>query len=218
MPVKNGLYYEIHGSGPELVLLHGNGEDCRIFDVLIERLEKDFRLILIDSPGHGASHPLTTYSYKSMAHEILALLSSLIEEKALVLGYSDGGIIALYLGLLMPEKLRGLIMCGINLEPEGVEPEILEEMKASYRLNHSPLTALMLKEPHFNEAELSELKLPSLILFGEFDLISRAHIDEIRRHLPEAEVRIVPGEDHGSYICGSSKLEPFVREMMQKLS
>lgn len=211
MPFARGLYYETEGQGPALLLLHGNGEDHSIFRELRAELKNEFTLYMPDSPGHGKSAPENDFSYRAMAAKIAVFCREQLPDKALVLGFSDGGIIALMLASLLPQKFRGFMLLGVNIFPEGLSPESLAEMRRDYELTGSPLTALMLREPSFDEAELRSLRQPVLLAAGEFDVILPAHTDYIASLLPDVRKVILPGEDHASYIWHSASFAPWVR-------
>ena len=86
------LYYEKQGSGPPLVLLHGNGEDGRIFDRTAEVLAPHYTVYTIDSRCHGKSSRNVPLSYDLMAADVLAFSKALKLEKPVICGFSDGGI------------------------------------------------------------------------------------------------------------------------------
>ena len=84
------LYYEKQGSGPPLVLLHGNGEDGRIFDRTAEVLAPHYTVYTIDSRCHGQSSRDVPLSYDLMAADVLAFTKALKLEKPVICGFSDG--------------------------------------------------------------------------------------------------------------------------------
>ena len=114
--------------------------------------------------------------------------------------HSDGGIIGLLLEINHPGTLGILAVSGANLVPEGVDPSILEEYWEAYEEEHDPLIALMLTEPHIEEDELRSIRIPVLVTAGEYDLILPEETYRIAEALPDAELVIMEGEDHGSYI------------------
>ena len=97
------LYYEKQGSGPPLVLLHGNGEDGRIFDRTAEVLAPYYTVYTIDSRCHGRSSRDVLLSYDLMAADVLAFSKALKLEKPVICGFSDGGIVALLAAIRAPE-------------------------------------------------------------------------------------------------------------------
>lgn len=84
------LYYEKQGSGPPLVLLHGNGEDGRIFDRTAEVLAPHYTVYTIDSRCHGKSSRNVPLSYDLMAADVLAFSKALKLEKPVICGFRMG--------------------------------------------------------------------------------------------------------------------------------
>ncbi|MBR4068174.1 MAG: alpha/beta hydrolase [Clostridia bacterium] len=200
------LYYEESGSGQPLILLHGNGEDHHIFDAAVPLLADRFRVIAVDSRGHGQSFPVSEYHYRDMAEDIHLLIDILGLEKPLICGFSDGGILALLLAVQYPELLGGIIACGVNTKPQGLKPFWLTVFRVIYFFDRSPLFRLMLTEPDITAEQLGRIRCPVLITGGSRDMISRRHLEEIASRIPGAQLQILPGEGHGSYIVDSSKI------------
>lgn len=117
------LYYEEYGSGTPLVLLHGNGEDHTTFSVLGEALRHRFHIYAFDSRGHGLSSSVSEYHYADMATDIAKALETLFDSPVDILGFSDGGVIALFLGIWFPKLIRRMILCGSNYHPYGIKQE-----------------------------------------------------------------------------------------------
>lgn len=210
------LFYQVSGSGQPLLLIHGNGEDHYIFDKAVPLLAAHFTVYAIDSRGHGQSFPVKEYHYWDMAEDIRQLIGGLGLEKPLLCGFSDGGILGLLLASESPELLGGVIACGVNTRPEGIRPGWLLLFRLMYFCNRSPLFRLMLTEPDITPQQLGQITCPVLIAGGSRDMISRKHLEETAAQIPGAELRILPGEGHGSYIIGSEKIAGIVLDFHQK--
>ena len=115
------LFYEKTGQGSPIVLLHGNGEDHTIFDVMTKRLAKDYTVYAIDSRGHGKSDRVAELSYSDMAEDAAAFIRELKLEKPALYGFSDGGIMGLLLAIEYPDMLSKLIVSGANIDPGGIK-------------------------------------------------------------------------------------------------
>lgn len=192
------------GNGPTILMLHGNGENGQIFEAAAQRLAPHYRVVRPDSRGHGESSPFEgPFHYSDMADDLLGICDALALKKPLAFGFSDGAIIALLAALRRPDQFSGLILCGANLEPDGLLPDVVAEMEAEYRLTGDPLLRLMLEEPQIREEDLASLDLPVLVVAGEFDCIRPEHTEAIADAIPGAELLILKGEDHSSYIIGS---------------
>lgn len=106
------MYYEIHGTGYPLVLLHGGLSNYQSWSAALPALSEYFQVILPDSRGHGLTNNSdnTELSYRLMADDIIALINMLNLDKPFIGGWSDGGQIALELGINYPDLARGLIV------------------------------------------------------------------------------------------------------------
>src|ERR1700688_2831617 len=127
------IYYAMQGSGSTLVLLHGGGDSggpsfARQLDVFSER----HRIVAPDQVGQGHTPdvpgPLT---YTGMMDDTAALLQHLNLNHVDVVGFSDGGIIALMLAVRHPELVRRLVISGVNIAPEGLNADDLDELRAT---------------------------------------------------------------------------------------
>lgn len=198
------LHYALVGEGRPVLLLHGNGEDHSIFDTEISQLtEAGYRVYALDSRGHGKNEPQDEYHYADMAEDVFRFIRALRLEKPVLYGHSDGGIIALMMELMHPGTLGAMAVSGTNLSPAGLIPSFIEEFTAINANKPDPLITLMLTEPDIDPASLRGIDIPVLVTVGENDLILRSETDRIVENLPHAELVVVRGADHGSYIVGS---------------
>lgn len=198
------LHYSVTGNGRPVVLVHGNGEDHHLFDVEIRQLsEAGYRVYAPDSRGHGLNAPMHEYHYADMAEDIFQFIRVLGLEKPCYYGHSDGGIIGLLLELRHPDTLSRMAVSGVNLSPEGIDPDFVAEYTEINRRAPDPQITLMLTEPHIDPESLLQIRIPVLVTVGEHDLIIPEETQRIVSHLPHACQITVPGADHGSYIQGS---------------
>lgn len=196
------LRYVMAGDGgKDAVLIHGNGEDHRLFDRVIPRLvSAGFRVYAPDSRGHGESTPVTEYHYADMAEDIYRFIRSLGLKKPLLYGHSDGGIIGLLLELSHPGTLGLLAVSGANLSPEGLDRGLIAELEDRVRITPDPLAELMLTEPRIDPVRLRNIRIPTLVMAGERDLVLPAETRRIAEGLLFGQLVIVEGADHGSYV------------------
>ena len=226
MPVKreatvtvNGviLHYEVAGEGKPVVLVHGNGEDHHLFDVEIDQLvAAGYRVYAPDSRGHGLNEPLSEYHYADMAEDMYQFIQELKLGKPAFYGFSDGGIIGLMLILRHPDCLSVLAISGTNLSPEGLIPSFVEEYTAINEKEPNPLITLMLTEPHIPPEALKDISVPVLVTAGENDLILPSETEKIAGLIPNAELQILKGHDHGSYIAGSEIMGEVLIRFLKK--
>lgn len=198
------LHYAVEGEGRPVLLVHGNAEDHDLLDVEIGQLVRaGFRVFAPDSRGHGANEPLQEYHFDDMAEDMYQFIKAMKIDKPAFYGHSDGGIIGLLLEMNHPGTLGIMAVSGVNLVPEGIVPEFIEEYTQINEKEHDPLITLMLTEPHIDPESLREISIPVLVTAGENDLILPSETDRIYSNLPDAELVIVEGADHGSYIVES---------------
>ena len=215
------LHYVAEGAGRPVILVHGNGGSHEVFEPLIRQLAASgYRVYAPDSRGHGANEPLAEYHYDDMAEDMYQFIREMGLEKPAFYGFSDGGIIGLLLGISHPEVLGILAISGTNLTPEGIISSFISENTALNAASPDPLVTLMLAEPSIDPEDLKKITIPVLVTAGEHDLILLSETEKISASLPDTEMKIVEGEDHGSYIEGSEiiggLLIDFLRRRWQK--
>ncbi len=205
------LYYEIYGSGEPLLVIHPNGASIAAMKRQIDYFRTHYRVIAMDTRDHGKSGDSTgPLTYEKMAADLAALLDHLKIPAADVIGWSDGGIEALLLGMNYPAKVKKIAATGANLNPSSsaVYPEtiaLVKEMLASIpaadrdkpEVRRSIRTSqLMLDEPNIDLNALHAIQAPTLIMAGDHDLIRDEHTIEIFHHIPNSQLAIFPGTTH----------------------
>lgn len=117
------LYFRESGEGFPLILLHGNGENGDYFKHQIEYFKNRYRVIALDTRGHGQSpRGEKPFTIRQFAEDLYDFMDGQRIEKAHILGFSDGGNIALVFALKYPERVDHLILNGANLDASGVKP------------------------------------------------------------------------------------------------
>ena len=210
------LFYEKRGEGRPLLLVHGNGEDHTIFDQALLLLEKHYCCYTIDSRCHGQSSEGPLH-YSAMAADMLAFLEALELRDAIFYGFSDGGIVGL-LTAAETERITTLIVSGANLTPNGVKPSLRLLVRAMYWRTKDPKLALMLREPWISDDVLHRIRANTLVLAGSRDVIPVRESRHIAEAIPGAELHILPGEDHGSYIVHRDKIAKLIMEACRIVS
>lgn len=207
----NSIYlnYEVTGSGRPLILLHGNGEDHKIFDEAVRQLKSRFTCYAVDSRDHGDSSPCPELHYQDMADDMIAFMDQLDLKDVLFFGFSDGGIIGL-LCAMKTDRISTLVTAGANATPDGVKPMLKRFMKLVSRFTLDSKIRLMLNEPHITENDLRSIKAKTLVLAGEKDVVTDQETKFIAANIPGAVLRFVKGEGHGSYIVHSTKFVKYV--------
>lgn len=203
------LYYEVYGSGEPILLIHGNGVSIASFKAQIDYFRQHYKVIAMDSRDQGKSGDSTDkITYEKMTDDLAALLDHLKSEPVDVLGWSDGGIEALLLGIRHPTKVKKIAAMAANLDPDGVYPEIrnwgrnmLDSMPPDVKetpqgKREVRLLQMALTEPHIDPKALETIAVPTLVLAGDHDVIRDEHTLDIYHHLPNGELCIFPGATH----------------------
>jgi pimeloyl-ACP methyl ester carboxylesterase len=198
------LYYEIYGTGKPLIFLHGSGGSIRGSRAKIEYFKKYFKVIAIDSRGHGKSIDTTTkqLTYVQMANDIKVLLDSLNIDSAFVSGQSDGGILGLLLAINFPSKISKLATFGANMFPgkkalvDEIDNLVLDTLKATRNFNTKRLYSLLAYQPNITEKDLQKIKCPVLIMSGDRDAIRLEHSIKIFNNIANSNFFVMPGATH----------------------
>lgn len=116
------LYYQEKGNKEPFILLHGNGEDGSYFRNQIDYFSGRYRVIALDTRGHGKSPRGTApFTIELFSHDLYGFMESLEISCAIILGFSDGANIAMKFAIKYPNMVKALILNGGNLNPEGVK-------------------------------------------------------------------------------------------------
>lgn len=211
-PVKSGyapvnglnMYYEIHGSGESLILLHGGVGSTGMFSAIMPTLASSRQVIAVDLQAHGRTADIDRpLSCEAMADDIAVLMKTLNIPKADVMGYSLGGGVALRVAIQHPEMVRKLVLVSTPFKRNGWYPEIqaamsnfdpakVEQMKQSpmyqayakiaprpedWGLLFKKLGELLSKDYDWSK-EVTEINSPTLLVVGDADAVRTAHAVE----------------------------------------
>lgn len=205
--MKIRLNYTERGFGETLILLHGNGESLEYFEKQIDYFWTNYHVIAIDTRGHGGSpRGDRPFTIRQFAEDLKNFMDRHRIEKAHILGFSDGGNIALCFALKYPERVEKLILNGANLYSSGVKVSVQLPVIAGYKiaslfakrdekaLKNMELLGLMVNDPDIKPTELSRLSMPTLVIAGTNDMIKDKHTHLIFEHLPCAELVLIEGD------------------------
>lgn len=200
------LHYTESGAGFPLILLHGNGESGEYFHFQKEYFCRYFRVIVPDTRGHGGSpRGNAPFTIAQFARDLHDFMDEKGIKKAHILGFSDGGNIAIAFALAYPEYVENLILNGANMNPCGVKRFYQIPIEIGYKIasraakkhpdavKNAALLSLMVNEPNFSAEELSKIKAKTLVIAGSRDMIKTAHTRLIAESIPKSELKIIRG-------------------------
>jgi pimeloyl-ACP methyl ester carboxylesterase len=201
----NGLkmYYEIHGTGEPVVIIHGAYMSIDLMGEIVPRLAKTRQVIAVELQGHGRTADIDRpLSYEAMADDVAALMQEIGIEKADIFGYSIGGAIALQMAIRHPEMVDKLIAASVSYKTEGMYPEVLAGLEtitpevfagspyeAEYlRLAPHPedfpklvekLLELDNKIQDWPAEDIQGISAPTLLIVGDSDIVRPEHAVEM---------------------------------------
>jgi len=208
------LYYETYGKGEPLLLIHGNGGSIINMGYQIEYFSNKYKVIIPDCRGRGKSELNTdSLTYEQITSDLIMLLDTLGIDSCDVIGWSDGGIIGLLMGINHPNKTKKIIAMGANVwhDSTALYPWVIEWIKTSKQeaakmiSNHDTSKdwqviyqrmALMNDQPDITLTDLHKIKSPVLIVAGDKDAIREEHSVLIYQNIPKCQLWIIPGGTH----------------------
>jgi pimeloyl-ACP methyl ester carboxylesterase len=219
------IYYAVRGSGPTLVFLHGGGDSGEhSFVRQIDVFSEHHHIVAPDQVGQGRTPEVPgPLSYTAMMEDTAELLRKLRLRHVDLVGFSDGGILALMLAVRHPELVRRLVISGVNISPDGLRPEDLEELRANQipkpTTIDEKLAQLWLTSPTEDELNLgllAKITQPVLVISGDRDAITLEHTLKIFHALPDAELCVLPGTDHATFSGRSEWLNPIIGAFLDR--
>ena len=198
------LYFEKYGHGAPLILLHGNGDSHAFFAGQIPTLAKRFTVYAVDTRGHGQS-PMGSkpFTLTQFADDLLGFMNGHGIERAHIVGASDGANIAMLFALRCQQRICSLVLNSGNLVPESLAPGFLSDIQRRYAeiadsddpgaRYETALLRLMIEELHIPSEALRALRVPTLVIAGDDDLILREHTRLIADSIPHAKLVFLSG-------------------------
>ncbi len=219
------IHYASSGSGPTMLLLHGGGDSGEhSFERQLDVFAAHHRIVAPDQVGQGRTPDVPgPLSYTAMMEDTAALLAKLKLKHVDVVGFSDGGILALMLSIRHPELVRRVVVSGVNIAPEGLNPEDLDDLRANQipkpKTIDEKLAKLWLTSPTDSELNLKllgQITQPTLVISGDRDAITLEHTLTIFHALPNAELCVLPGTDHATFSGRSDWLNPIINAFLER--
>ena len=214
------------GQGDPIILLHGNGEDCSYFQGQIGEFSRHYHVYAIDTRGHGktprGSRPFTI---RQFSEDLLYFMDEHGIHKAHLLGFSDGGNIAMVFAIQHPDRVNRLILNGANLNAAGVKRTIQIPIEIGYRIAvrfskksdsaraHAEMLGLMVNDPNVKPEELSRVQAKTLVIAGTRDMIKDGHTRMIAANIPGSKLIFIQGD----HFIANKNPEEFNRAVMDFL-
>jgi pimeloyl-ACP methyl ester carboxylesterase len=214
-------WYETDGAGDPLLLLHGGLCTNETWQAQRADLAADFRVLLPERRAHGHTPDVDgPLSYQDMADDTVAFIEAVVDGPAHLVGWSDGGVIALLVAIARPDLVRKVVAIGANFLPgpqSGAAPEMLDQVmpdapdltmfREAYEAvspdgaAHWPvvvgkLAAMFRTEPTIPTEDLARITAPTLVLVGDDDLMTLEHTIALYRAIPGSQLAVVPGTSH----------------------
>lgn len=208
------INYEIYGKGRPLILIHGNQEDLHIFDCLIESIKDIYQIYALDSRNHGNSSKHLDVSYEAMTNDLIEFIKELNIDKPSLLGFSDGGVIALKLAIKAPDMIDKMILCGTNYHYKGLDKNTRKDILKAYNHNNRPLLKLMLEQPTISRSTVKKIDLKTLIIVGQNDVIKLKHTKKLHQMIKGSNLIILSDKTHDDYIVKKDDLKLIIREFI----
>ena len=245
----NGLniYYEEHGQGTPLLLIHGGTANSESWQPYLAAFAEHYRVITPDSRGHGrTTNPLNTMSYQLLADDMEAFVQALDLQKPLIYGYSDGGQVALEIGMRYPDLPQALVIGGAWFKFTEQYQALMrswfgDELACAadteqFAQQHPDWTAwlqqiygpddwkrliqqikpMWVTPLNYTPADFSRVLAPTLVLLGDRDnFVPIEEASEMYRLLPNAELAVLPGIDHGGFLSKKVALiQPLILDFL----
>jgi len=216
------IYFSTYGAGAPVILLHGGLANQRYWgDQVPALLEAGYRVILIDSRGHGrSSRDARPFTYELMASDVVAVMDRLHVRKAALVGWSDGAIIGLVMALKDPQRLTRVFAFAANMDPSGVKDDTetnptfarfereaagayatLSPTPGDFPAFHAAISRMWDTEPNYTAADLARITTPVTIADGDHDeAIKREHTEYLARSIPGAKLVIFRDGSHFTFL------------------
>jgi pimeloyl-ACP methyl ester carboxylesterase len=214
------IWYATFGRGAPIVLLHGGLANANYWGSQVRVLERDYRVVVMDSRGHGRStRNAQPFGYDLMARDVTGLMDFLQIPNAAIVGWSDGAILGLDIAMHHPERVSKLFAFAANSDPSGVadiahsavfnafiaraerEYEQLSPTPDQYRAFLAQITKMWQTQPNWTAADLHRIAVPTWIVDADHDeAIKRENTEFLAASIPNAGLLLQPQVSHFSFL------------------
>ena len=220
-------YYIESGHGDPIIFLHGNGENCDYFRGQMDAFARWFHVYAIDTRGHGKTpRGGKPFTIRQFADDLLGFMDDHQIAKTHLLGFSDGGNIAMIFAMQHPDRVDRLILNGANLNPAGVKRLTQIPIEIGYRIAsrfsgksdsarlNAEMLGLMVNDPDVKPEELESIRARTLVIAGTKDMIRESHTRLIAKCIPDSQLVFI----NGNHFIANRKPEEFNRAVLDFLS
>ena len=206
--------------GTPVLLLHGGLGNSNYFGNQVPALAKKYRVIVMDSRGHGRStRDAQPYGYDLMASDVIGLMDYLKIKRAAVVGWSDGAILGLDIAIHYPQRITKLFAFAANSDPSGVadisaskvfndyiartaeEYQKLSPTPKEYQAFLDQIGKMWASQPHFTKEQLGAIATPTWIVDADHDeAIKRENTEFMAAQIPGAGLLLLPQVSHFAFL------------------
>jgi pimeloyl-ACP methyl ester carboxylesterase len=237
------VYFEDHGTGAPLVLLHGGAMTLDLsFGALMPRLTPHRRLVPIELQGHGRTADVDReITLATQAGDVVGVLDHLGLERADVLGFSWGGLVALETAVRHPDHVDRLVLAAVHTRADGYHAEIHDPstyatstrmptdaefgaMVAEYeRYGLSAfetvvgqLDPIVTAEENWTAADLARVGAPTLVMIGDHDFVRVDHAVAMADAIPDAALAVLPRTRHTEVMSRVGLVAPILEDFLSR--
>jgi pimeloyl-ACP methyl ester carboxylesterase len=232
------IHYVSYGHGDPVLLLHGGlSNKLSWFSQIPWLVTSGRQVVLVDTRGHGDSTPGNSkLSYQIFAEDTLQVLDRLGIQRTDIVGWSDGGIIALLLGREAPQRVGRIVAISANFQPSGLIPEANRAENESHNSSlkkvtdwlrswwsgageRHPALEVEIKElwrtaPQLDHSDLQAITAPTLVIVGENDIIDLSHSSELAQMLANGKLEIVPDAGHAAPVTHARQINQLIASFL----
>jgi pimeloyl-ACP methyl ester carboxylesterase len=229
--------YEWDNNGEAVLLLHGGLSQTSHWDEqLLPAIEDGFHPFAYDRTAHGFTGDREgSLHFDYQVREAIFFLEEIVREPAHLIGYSDGGIIALLVAIERPELVRSIVTLGANFHHSGTLPlpdfdgVVSTDDQEEYNRTSpdapetlapkiTKMIAIWRSEPNLETTDLAKIQCPVLVMAGDDDVIAHNHTVELFENIPLGQLAIIPGTSHQFIKEKPAIAQLLIREFLEDLS
>lgn len=237
------VYYEQHGGGRPLVLLPGGMHSLDLsFGALIPQLTPHRRVIPIELQGHGRTPDVDReITLTALAGDVLGVLDHLGLERADVLGFSLGGLVALEMAVRHPERVDRLVLAAVHTRADGYHAEIRDPARwatstrmptaedfaamtveyeryglSTFETVNAKVQPIVTAEENWTPEQLARVTAPTLVMIGDHDFVRVDHAVAVQEAIPGAALAVVPRATHVELVARVSIVAPIVEDFLAR--